>query len=151
MTSISFAKSNIPNSGKDTAKLIDIIVNSVQEKKGHDLVCLDLRKSEGAICDFFIICHGNSTTQVRAIADFIDNEVDKKHGSKPWSKEGYENMQWVLLDYFDVGVDAATLSAHLACLLGGMWDGQIRYRVVHPLPHTPSPIRASGTSDNAVR
>ena len=102
MTKISFAKSNIPVSGKDTAKLIDIIINSIQEKKGYDIVCLDLRKSEGAICDFFIICHGNSTTQVRAIADFVDKEVSKSHGYKPWSKEGYENMQWVLLDYVDV-------------------------------------------------
>ncbi len=127
MTSISFAKSNIPNSGKDTAKLIDIIVNSVQEKKGHDLVCLDLRKSEGAICDFFIICHGNSTTQVRAIADFIDNEVDKKHGSKPWSKEGYENMQWVLLDYFDVVVHVFISEFRDFYDVESLWgDGEIK-------------------------
>ncbi|HIA35781.1 MAG TPA: ribosome silencing factor [Flavobacteriales bacterium] len=104
MTRISFAKSNIPNSGKDTAKLIDIIVNSIQEKKGHDVVSLDLRKSEGAICDFFIICHGNSTTQVMAIANFVDKEVYEKHGDKPWSKEGYGNRQWVLLDYVNVVV-----------------------------------------------
>jgi len=104
MTKISVAKKNIPTSGNDTAKLIDIIIKSIQEKKGQDIICMNLKNCQGAVCDFFIICHGNSTTQVDAIGGFIYREVFKKHKDKPSSKEGFENSQWILLDYFDVVV-----------------------------------------------
>ena len=114
-------KSKTSKSGKDTPNLVDIIVNSIQEKKGNDLVSLDMRNTEGAICDNFIICHGNSNTQVRAIAEFIISEVKKVEGSNPWKKEGFGNMQWILIDYVDVVVHIFQHEAREFYDLEGMW------------------------------
>ncbi|MBL4578605.1 MAG: ribosome silencing factor [Flavobacteriales bacterium] len=117
----SFVKSKTSTSGKDSSNLVDIIINSILEKKGNDLVSLDLRKTEGAICDNFIICHGNSNTQVRAIADFIIEEVKKLSGSNPWKKEGFENMQWILIDYVDIVVHVFQAEARAFYDVEGMW------------------------------
>ncbi len=84
--------------------LSEIIINSIQEKKGKHIVSLDLRKLDHAVSDHFIVCSGNSTTQVLAIADFIQDEVFLATGTKPWHKEGMLNAEWVLLDYVNVVV-----------------------------------------------
>lgn len=84
--------------------LSDIIINGIQEKKGIDITKLDLRKVPGAITDFFIICTGNSNTQVGAIADSVVEEVLKSTEELPWHKEGLTNREWVLLDYVNIVV-----------------------------------------------
>ena len=117
----SIIKSKTSTSGKDSSNLVDIIINSILEKKGNDLVSLDLRKTESAICDNFIICHGNSNTQVRAIAEFIIEEVKKVSGSNPWNKEGFENMQWILIDYVDIVVHIFQAEARAFYDVEGMW------------------------------
>ena len=109
------------NSGKYSPNLADIIVNSIQEKKGVDLVSLDLSNAEGAVCDNFIICQGNSSTQVRAISDFVIEEVKKRLNSNPWSKEGFENMQWILLDYVDIVVHIFQSEARAFYNVEGLW------------------------------
>ena len=120
------AYSKTSSSGKDSSNLIDIIINSIQEKKGIGLVSLDLRNIEGAICDNFIICQGNSSTQVRAIADFVVEEVKKVEGSNPWYKEGFENMQWILLDYVDIVVHIFQPDARSFYDVEGLWaDAEI--------------------------
>lgn len=70
------------------------------EKKALDIQILDLRKLT-TITDYFVICHGESTTQVRAICDHIQEKLEDE-GIKVWHREGYENASWVLLDYVDV-------------------------------------------------
>ena len=118
--------SKTEKSSTDSPNLVDIIINSIEEKKGIDLISLDLTNIEGAICDNFIICHGNSNTQVRAIADFVIEEVKKVEGSNPWNKEGFENMQWILLDYVDVVVHIFQLEAREFYDVEGMWgDAEI--------------------------
>ncbi|KAB2917234.1 MAG: ribosome silencing factor [Bacteroidetes bacterium] len=82
--------------------LCDVIVKGMEEKKAHDIVVLDLRKIKSAVADFFVICHGDSDTQVEAIGRSIDDEVEKALNERPWHKEGYENAEWVLLDYVNV-------------------------------------------------
>lgn len=72
------------------------------EKKAFDVIILDLRKVKSAVTDFFVICSGNSDTQVDAITDSIEQEVYKQLGQNPWHKEGKENREWILLDYVDV-------------------------------------------------
>jgi ribosome-associated protein len=67
-------------------------------------VKLNLAKVPNSITDYFIICHGNSRSQVEAIADSVEAEVKKATGANPWHKEGYENAEWILIDYFDVVV-----------------------------------------------
>jgi len=83
-------------------ELTELIVKGIQEKKGENIVQLDLRGLDGAVTDFFIVCEASSTTQVGAISDSIEEEVRKACGEKPWHIEGIENLEWVLLDYVNV-------------------------------------------------
>jgi ribosome-associated protein len=87
-----------------TVNLTDIIVDALQEKKGHDIVVMDLRTLPHAVCDYFVICSGNSSTQVSALADSVDHLVKKKMGEDAWHTEGYQNAEWILLDYVNVVV-----------------------------------------------
>lgn len=84
--------------------LADIIVQGMQERKALDIVKLNLSKVPNSITDYFVICHGTSRSQVEAIADSVAAEVKKAIGVNPWHKEGFENAEWILLDYFDVVV-----------------------------------------------
>ena len=85
-------------------KLIDNIVSAIQDKKGHNIVSLDLTELEGTICDAFVICNADSTTQVDAIADGIVEELEEKLGEKPRRVEGKTNAAWIAIDYVDVMV-----------------------------------------------
>jgi len=76
----------------------------MQEKKGYDIVRMDLRKIPNAITDFFLICSGSSDTQIDAISNSVDFEVSKGANENPWHKEGIQNREWILLDYVDVVV-----------------------------------------------
>jgi ribosome-associated protein len=84
--------------------LASTVVEGILDKKGENIVCLDLRKIENAICDYFIICEANSNIQVEAIADSVEDTVKKKMGQRPYRSEGWENALWVLIDYVDVVV-----------------------------------------------
>lgn len=82
----------------------EIVIKGIQEKKGKKIVSMNLKKIQNAVTDYFIICHGTSSTQVEAIADSVEFEVRKETGMKPWHKEGFQNAEWILLDYTDVVV-----------------------------------------------
>ncbi len=84
--------------------LSEVVIKGIQETKGHDIACLDLREISNAVCDYFIVCHGDSSTQVDAIANSVLHEVHEATGEKPWHKEGYQNSEWILLDYTNVVV-----------------------------------------------
>ena len=79
--------------------LIDRISTGIFEKKGVHVVKLDMRMLENRVCDYFIICHGNSGTQVDALSYSVVDTVRKSSGEKPFHTEGLENCYWVLLDY----------------------------------------------------
>ena len=83
-------------------KLIETIVNAIQDKKGKDIVSLDLSGFDGAICSHFVVCNADSTAQVAAIADGIEQEVYEKLGEKLWRIEGQQNAFWIAMDYSDV-------------------------------------------------
>ena len=87
---------------EQTAQLVETITKGIQEKKGHQIVVADLRQIEGAICRYFIICQGNSPTQVEAIAESVGDMVREQLGEKPAHVVGLENAQWVAMDYTDV-------------------------------------------------
>ncbi|AQG78260.1 ribosome silencing factor [Spirosoma montaniterrae] len=80
----------------------DFIVRGMQEKKGQDIVVMDLRNVKNAICDYFVLCSGTSDTQIDAIATSVEEEVYKASRQDPWHKEGKLNREWILLDYVDV-------------------------------------------------
>lgn len=84
--------------------LIDAIVEGVRRKKGESIVDLDMIMLENSQCDHFIICHGNSNTQVEAIARSVEETVEEYTGQNVWHADGYRNAQWILLDYSGVMV-----------------------------------------------
>lgn len=83
-------------------ELNDLVVDLIQDKKGNEIVSLDLRQITEAITDFFVICHAASTTQVRAILDHLEVEVKNQVGIKPFHLEGRSNGEWCLIDFGDV-------------------------------------------------
>lgn len=82
--------------------LLDAIVAGMQEKKAHQITVMDMRALSGSVCDYFVICHGTSTTQAEAIARSIEEEVYKLCKINPSHVEGVANAEWILLDYFDI-------------------------------------------------
>ena len=85
-----------------TGVLVECIVKGIFEKKGQNVLKVDLRKLENRITDYFIICHGSSKTQVDSISYSVEDTVRKEAGEKPIHVEGLENCFWVLIDYGDV-------------------------------------------------
>ena len=85
-----------------TEVLVGSVVKGIFEKKGQDVLKIDLRKLENRITDYFIICHANSGTQVDSISYSVEDTVRKETGEKPLHREGLENCFWVLIDYGNV-------------------------------------------------
>ena len=83
-------------------ELVKTITEAIQEKKGSNIVVADLKKIEGTICQYFVICTGNSPTQVEAITESIGDMVRERLKEKPTHVVGLENAQWVAMDYTDV-------------------------------------------------
>lgn len=82
--------------------LSELVAKGMTEKKGLDIAILDLRKVKNSITDFFVICSGNSDTQIDALANSVEDEVYKISKTEPWQKEGKANGEWILIDYVDV-------------------------------------------------
>jgi ribosome-associated protein len=102
---------NLLNDRKKTAakltrssKIIKSIIQAIQDKKGEQIVSLDLRKIPEAVSDFFIICEASNNNQLRAIADNIEKEVKEKCDDTPYKHEGRQAEQWILIDYVNVVV-----------------------------------------------
>lgn len=84
-------------------KIAALAVDAMAEKKASDIVVLDLQSVSG-MADFFVIGSGDSDLQIRAIANGVMNHVEDECDERPWKREGFEHLQWVLLDYVDVVV-----------------------------------------------
>jgi ribosome-associated protein len=93
------AKKNINNDD-----LLANIIKGIEEVKGDNIKILDLRTIDNTVCDYFVICDGNSNTQVNAIVGSIQKIVSKELKDKPWHVEGSENGEWVLMDYVNIVV-----------------------------------------------
>ncbi len=94
----------ISKSKNTSTQLADAVIRGIQEVKGKEICSLDLRKLPNSVCDFFIICHGTSDTQVDAIARSVLKTVSEDRNENPVHKEGMNQAEWILLDYFDVVV-----------------------------------------------
>jgi ribosome-associated protein len=102
------------------------IVKGIQEKKGIDIVILNLQGIGNAIADFFVICTGTSDTQVDAIADSVEKKVIDSAKEKPWHREGFQNKEWILLDYVNVVVHIFKKDVRSFYGLEDLWgDAQI--------------------------
>ncbi|MCP4459000.1 MAG: ribosome silencing factor [Cytophagales bacterium] len=87
-----------------STKLSEQVVLGMLEKKAEDVVIMDLREVKTAVADYFVICSGNSDTQIDAISASIEEQVRKIANQKPWKREGREHREWILIDYVDVVV-----------------------------------------------
>ncbi|HEX3008698.1 MAG TPA: ribosome silencing factor [Bacteroidales bacterium] len=112
----------------ESDKVIDCIVKGIQEKKGKEILSIDLSKLDNAVCRYFIICHGDSNTQVNAIAQSIEKVMQEDLHENVWHSQGYENAQWILLDYFDYMVHIFQKDTRDFYNLESLWaDGQIQH------------------------
>ena len=84
--------------------LLALIIKGIEDVKGNDINILDLREIENTVCDYFVICNGNSNTQVNAIVGSVQKVVSKELKEKPWHVEGEQNGEWVLMDYVSIVV-----------------------------------------------
>ena len=107
------------------SKIFKTIIQSIQEKKGENIVSLDLRKIHEAVADFFIICEATSHTQVKAIADFVEVEVKKKCEELPYKHEGMQALQWALIDYVNVVVHIMLPENRRFYKLEDMWSDAV--------------------------
>lgn len=108
----------------NTKRFLEVIIESIREKKGKNIVQIDFSKIENSIADTFLICHGDSTTQVEAIADNIEDKVKENFSMKVKHIEGKRNAQWVLIDFTDIVVHIFLEPVRRIYNLEGLWaDG----------------------------
>lgn len=126
LTVLSSRKKNTVTRLTRNSKIFKAIINAIQEKKGEKIISLDLRKIPEAVADFFIICEVNNTTQLKAIADSVENEVSNNCLERPYKHEGRQALQWILIDYVNVVVHIMLPEQRKFYQLEEMWsDGPI--------------------------
>jgi len=104
------------------SKIFKTIIHAIQEKKGERIVSLDLRKIPEAVSDFFIICQASNTTQLRAIADFVETDLKEKCQEIAYKHEGRLGQQWILIDYVNVVVHIMLPEPRKFYQLEEMWS-----------------------------
>lgn len=105
-----------------SSKIFKSIINAILEKKGENIISLDLRKIPEAVADFFIICQATNNTQLRAIADFIEEDVKNKCGEISYKHEGRQAQQWILIDYVNIVVHVMLPEPRKFYQLEEMWS-----------------------------
>jgi ribosome-associated protein len=107
-------------------KLLEHIFEGILKIKGKKIVCINLQKLEHAVCDYFVICSGESSTQVSSIAESVVEQVRDQLNLRPGHKEGFENAQWVLIDYGYVVVHVFQDTQREFYKLEDLWaDGEV--------------------------
>jgi ribosome-associated protein len=104
------------------SKIFKTIIKAIQDKKGENILSLDLRKIPEAVADYFIICQANSNTQLKAIADFIEVETKDKCNENPYKHEGRQAQQWILIDYVNIVVHIMLPETRKFYQLEDMWS-----------------------------
>ncbi len=117
---------DMPRKKQDASEVLtEVIISGIKERKGQDILSLNLKKIPNAVCDVFVLCSGTSSTHVAAIADSVVEMVRKKTGDRPWHKEGFENAEWILLDYVNVVVHIFQDHSRLFYNLEKLWDDAV--------------------------
>ena len=104
------------------SKIIKTIIAAIQEKKGENIISLDLRKINEAVADFFIICEAGNQPQLRAVAENVEYQVRMKCEENPYHHEGFQNLHWVLIDYVNVVVHVMLPEDRKFYKLEEMWS-----------------------------
>lgn len=109
-----------------SSKIIKTIIHAIQDKKGENIVSLDLRKIPEAVADFFIVCQATTNTQIRAIADAVEDAVKTTCGELPYRHEGRQALQWVLIDYVNVVIHVMQPEQRKFYRLEEMWSDALQ-------------------------
>lgn len=108
-----------------SSKIIKTIIHAIHEKKGENIISLDLRKIPEAVADFFIICEANNPSLLKAVADEIEHEVKEKCGESAYKHEGRQAQQWILIDYVNVVVHIMLPEPRKFYRLEEMWSDAV--------------------------
>ena len=117
------------DSEKGRFNLVDAVVEGIRRKKGLEIVNIDLSGEGDAECDNFIICHGSSNTHVDAIARSVEESVEELAFEKVWHQDGFQNAQWILLDYANVMVHVFQEPFRRFYDLESLWGDGIIYNI----------------------
>lgn len=112
---------------KETIGLLDVIVEAMLEKKAQNIVSLDLSLLDNSVCRYFVICNAESTTQVSAIAENVEDRTRERLGERVWRKDGLDNSLWVILDYGDIVVHVFQTECRNFYRLEDLWaDAELK-------------------------
>jgi len=125
LTVLASRKKNTITRLNSNSRIFKLILKAIQEKKGENIVSLDLRKIPEAVSDYFVICEATSTIQVKAIADFVEETVKKELGENPYRHEGYSASKWILIDYINIVVHIMLPENRKFYKLEEMWSDAI--------------------------
>jgi len=122
LTVLASRKKNTITRLNANSRIFKLIIKAIQEKKGEQILSLDLRKIPEAVSDYFIVCQATTNIQVKAIADHVEDTIKKQLGELPYRHEGYHALQWVLIDYVNVVVHVMQPEARKFYKLEEMWS-----------------------------
>lgn len=130
MTSLSERKKSADIRLTRNSKIFKTIINAIQEKKGMNIVSLDLKKINESVTDFFVVCEGNSAPQVKAISDNIREKVELLCEESPYKYEGAQSANWILVDYVNIVVHIMLPETRKFYKLEEMWSdgGMIEHK-----------------------
>ena len=118
-------KKNTASRLNRNSKIFKTIISTIQEKKGENIISLDLRKIPEAVADFFIVCEAGNPTLLKAIADEVEHEVKERCGEAPYKHEGRQAQQWILIDYVNVVVHIMLPEPRKFYRLEEMWSDAV--------------------------
>lgn len=104
------------------SKVFKTVLQAIDNKKGSDIISIDLRKIGESVADFFVVCQASSTTQVKAIGDEVEHLLATECGEKPYKTEGRQGLQWVIIDYVNIVVHIMHPEARAFYKLEEMWQ-----------------------------
>ncbi|MDR3328899.1 MAG: ribosome silencing factor [Prevotellaceae bacterium] len=118
--------------------LYSAVAEAMLDKKAQNVLSLDLSRIEGAVASYFVLCHADSTTQVLAIAESVEEHVRQTLGEKPVRRQGFENSLWIVLDYVDVVAHIFQTELRSFYRLEDLWAdaGQEAHEDAPPAPKT---------------
>jgi ribosome-associated protein len=122
LTLLSSRKKTTGNKLNRSSRLFKTIIQAIQDKKGEKIISLDLRKIDEAVADFFVICEASNPQQVRAIGENIQEKVKNDIGETAYKHEGYQALQWVLIDYVNIVVHIMLPETRKFYALDEMWS-----------------------------
>ena len=124
LTELSLRKKSIKRLNANS-RILRVIIKAIQDKKGENVILLDLRKIPEAVSDYFIICQATSQIQIRSIADNIEETVKTELSESPYKHEGFHALQWVIIDYVNVVVHIMQPESRKYYRLEEMWSDAV--------------------------